>query len=239
MPIKLAMMRSGLTLCLLSIVFTSKGQRISNIDYDEIKSNIQDSTSVYYYPTLSNRFNSGDTTLTIEQKQHFYYGYVFDSAYSPYGKSASQLAFEQAYREGDFKKAFDIGKTALDSIPTDVELTFAMLVCASELEKESAIERYRARYFALLDAIFSSGDGTTIETAFVVNRVSDEYEILDVLGLKRTEQALLSSGTNFIDMMKISKKGQPKGQKKIKEVYFNITKCFEALSKMLREEEDD
>ena len=33
------------------------------------------------------RFKNGDSTMTIDEKRHLYYGYTFEDSYSPYSRS--------------------------------------------------------------------------------------------------------------------------------------------------------
>jgi hypothetical protein len=53
-------------------------------DYDLIKKDIQDSSSAFYYPKIMSRLLVYDTTLTIEDYRHLYYGYIFQNDYKPY-----------------------------------------------------------------------------------------------------------------------------------------------------------
>lgn len=64
--------------------------------YDSVAENIQKKESNCYYPVLWARYQQGDSTLTLEEKRHLYYGYVFDKKFSPYNPG------------GDTKKAYAI-----------------------------------------------------------------------------------------------------------------------------------
>ncbi len=54
-------------------------------NYKKIEKNIS-KEGQYLYSSLLDRFLEGDTTMTLEQKRQ-YYGYTFQDAYSPYGRS--------------------------------------------------------------------------------------------------------------------------------------------------------
>ncbi|MBL7899139.1 MAG: DUF4919 domain-containing protein, partial [Crocinitomicaceae bacterium] len=78
---------------------------------------------------------------------------------------------------------------------------------------------YGKKYFGFLDVIYASGDGKSLETAYVVISVDDEYRIVGDLGLYVKQQVLI----NDCDLLIFEKKGQRKvRKKKIKELYFNV-----------------
>jgi hypothetical protein len=51
-------------------------------DYEQIKSNIKNKQSELYYSKLWDRYQQGDSTLTIDEARHIYYGYIFNKDYS-------------------------------------------------------------------------------------------------------------------------------------------------------------
>jgi len=57
---------------------------ISKPDYKKIEKNIKDKKSTFYYEKLMRRFIASDSSMTLDEKQHLYYGYVFSDDYNPY-----------------------------------------------------------------------------------------------------------------------------------------------------------
>jgi dethiobiotin synthetase len=55
--------------------------------YKTIKKNIAKEDSNFFYKNLLQRYKNSDTTMTLEEKRHLYYGYVYHEDYSPYGSS--------------------------------------------------------------------------------------------------------------------------------------------------------
>lgn len=100
-----------------------------------------------------------------------------------------------------------------------------MLVCHTTLGDKKTAKTYANKYFSLLDAIYSSGDGRSIETAYVVIKVADEYELLADLKLSCTKQALIED----TDLLTISTQNQ-KEEPKITELYFNVSKPLDYLA---------
>jgi hypothetical protein len=75
----------------------------------------------------------------------------------------------------------------------------------------------------LLDALLSTGDGVSIQTAYYVINTSHEYYLLSMYGLQFTSQALIEG----CDYMQVSE-----NEYGIEGIYFNVSACFRALNKM-------
>lgn len=194
----------------------------------EIKNNTTDSLSYLYYPILLERFTSFDTTLTQDDYKHLYYGYVYTDMYNPYGEHELTDSFFNLYYNQEYTKAIDVGEKILKDDPVNTTIIFKMLVCNHVLENIEMKLNYVHQYYSLLSIIYNTGDGKSAETAFKVIKVSDEYEILKELGLKSNGQALVG----FCDRLDIDQKSQKieKGQKKIKELYFDVSLPFAYLN---------
>ena len=200
------------------------GQKISNIDFDEIKLAIQDSSSIYYYPLLIERYQQFDTTFTEREYKYIYYGNIYSDRYNPYGMTGNDngIKFFDLFKQGKFDEAIPYGQEIINENPVNLRILFRILVCYHNLGDRQSAQKYANMYFPLLDVIYNSGDGKSIKTAFVVVSGHDEYEILNDLELTRTAQALIGQ----TDVLTINTKGQKtkRGQKKIKELYFDVSK---------------
>lgn len=224
-------MKSKTIMTILSVFFliNTYGQKISNIDFDFIKTKIQDSSSTLFYPLLIERFINADTTLTEKEIELIYYGNVFSESYKPYSTSEAEKKFMELYRQEKYKEAIPFGEEVLKENPINLKISFKMLVCYNVLGDKTTAKHYANRYFPLLDCIYYSGDGKSIQTAFVVLKVPDEYEILSSLELQSKGQALVGD----TDVLTIDKKNQKaeKGKKKISSLYFNVSKPLDHLQK--------
>lgn len=202
------------------------GQKISNIDFDAIKLAIQDSSSIYYYPLLMERFQQLNSYRTEIEYMYMYYGNVYSDKYNPYGEisDSNEKKFRELFRQKKFDEAIPYGQEIIRKNPINLQILHYMLICHHEIGDKITAEKYANMYFPLLNVIKNSGDGNSINTAYVVIMVSDEYEILNSLGLTiKNRQTLYGQQT---DVFKISSAGQKpsKGEKKIKELYFNVSK---------------
>ncbi len=213
----------------------SGAQKISNVDFTTIKKLSEDSLSTLFYHSLVKRFAESDTTLNYIDSNVIYYASAFARTYNPYGSSDEEKIFFDFYKQQKYTEAIPHGEAALKENPVNLKLLFRMLVCHHQLGDKENAKKYARMYFPLLNVIYQSGDGRSIETAFVVISVADEYEILSDLQLSITKQALVGE----TDVLTIDKKGQKpkKGEEKIKELYFNVSIPFEHLSKSFEKKE--
>lgn len=231
------MTRQKLIIVLLIVSITQYifGQKISNIDFDSIKLTTQDSSSNNYYPLLLNRFQQCDTTLTETEYKFIYYGNIYKESYNPYGTSDNEKKFIELYKQEKFNEAIPYGQEVIIENPVNIKVLYKMLVCHHKLGHKLTAKKYADMYFPLLNVIYSSGDGKSIKTSYVVIKVSDEYEILRDLELTMTRQSLVED----TDVLTIETKGQKhkKGNKKIKSLYFNVSKPLGNLLQQFNKKE--
>lgn len=139
-------------------------------DNDKILAAIIDSGSPYYYPSLMLRYEAGDTTLTLRDYHHLYYGFAWQHNYNPLepepAKERVLMAFEQVMNEGDFtveaaERLVRCCKEVMVSDPfSPSNLNF--LTFAYGLLKDTVQERVNAdRMKKVLKTIELSGTGLT------------------------------------------------------------------------------
>ncbi|HPH17066.1 MAG TPA: DUF4919 domain-containing protein [Bacteroidales bacterium] len=223
---------------ILSVIFLcfvmhwGYSQKTSNIDFDAIKTQVQDSTSATYYPLLLERMLQLDSTLTSHELQLLYYGNVFYSKYSPYGRGEYEDKCFEAYKKKDFAEAIRNGELEFKENPVNVKVLKLLLLSHHKNADSVMAKKYAKLFFGILDEIYKSGDGKSIATAYVVLKVADEYVILSDLGLSSTKQSLLG----VTDKLTIETKGQnpPKGADKIKELYFNVSQPLAYMNRMFQ-----
>ncbi len=212
----------------ISISFSGLwAQKISNVDFDEIKGKTTDSLSEFYYPKLLQLFEKGATFLSKAKLKALYYGYVFTKDYSPYGpEKEDEDEMLKSYKKGDFKNAILAGKRILEKDPTDLIYNKRIALCYFGIKDTVNAEKYVYRYVYLENIIYESGDGKSIETAYVVTKVSDEYHIMGRKKLDMVSQELLVGDFDLI-------KFKIPNEENIKELYFNVKFPLEYMGKMI------
>jgi hypothetical protein len=86
---------------------------------------------------------------------------------------------------------------------------------------------YKIRFNQILDAILTSGRGTSMEERMYVITTSDEYVVLNVLELDFVGQSLI----NQTDKMSVN----PDNEYGIEALYFDVSIPFSHLSSMMKD----
>ena len=203
-------------------------------DFGQIKKEIKSRKSDYYYPELLKRFEAADTTLTLEEMRHFYYGTATRNGYDPYKndltRELKEATRKETMTESDWRKAASIINQQLKSDPTNLTFCQYKQMVYEHLFGRDAKETYDAfcQVMMLTGAIMSSGDGASKESAIYVICVSDEYAIMKFYGLSPSMQSLVRDGEQEYDVMELEENGFG-----LENMYFNITVCAKALEKKL------
>jgi len=179
-------------LFLFSIACFSQNTTFKAPDYKAIEKNIKDKKSVYYYPELFKKLKANDTLLTQSQYEHLYYGYIFQTAYNPYGtfsKDKELFAYYQSEpKTEDIPKIKELLLESLTEFPFDFpSMNFLAYLYHLEGETEKA-QRMSHIFQSLINTIIESGDGLTCETAIHVLYISHEYRLMQLFELENKAQ---------------------------------------------------
>jgi tetratricopeptide (TPR) repeat protein len=167
----------GHIIFLLVINFTYCQDNL-NINYDEIKTLIQDSESEYYYPKLLKRFNDFDPTLTDYENALIYYGFSFHENYLK--NKLSEVNLKKFIEANDFENLEKECIKILDKNPLSLEANNNLGFALYNLGKpEEEWKKYQKRYRNIRKVIALSGNGKSCDSAFKVIYVSDEYNMMN------------------------------------------------------------
>jgi hypothetical protein len=200
--------------CLTSFVFC---QNELEINFEEIKSTIEDSKSDFYYPTLLKRFNKFDSTLTNKEYGMIYYGFSFQDDYLKNKPGYSTL--DSLYKGDDYKAIIKECNKILKLNPVSLKANEKLGFALYKLGKpQTEWKKYQNRYRALRKVIAYSGNGLSQESAFKVIYVEDEYNMLySYFETKKIfEQSLIGICDKFII--------EPSDYYKVSEIYFDISR---------------
>lgn len=210
----------------------SQDQNFTTPNYDLIKKNIEDKSSSFYYPKLMERMISNDTTLTLIDYRHLYFGYVFNEGYSSFHKPKDEDQLNQFMKSHridakDYDVVIKLCKNAILENPFDLK-QINFLSYLYQLKKDEVNAKIISnRFERLLEAIMSSGDGKTCSTGFHVISVADEYVFLHVFDLEMTSQSLTSDQCDYMAL--------EKGKYKVDGIYFSIGKILEDEMKLFKQ----
>lgn len=199
-------------------------------NYNEIEKNIQNEFSNLYYPKLMQRYNSGDSTFTADERRHLYYGYVFQPTYIPtdtsqYNSKLSDLLTKQYLEVGDYQAVLDYADALLEEDPFNLRALNAKLLVYAQKDDVDAYKNIIQRRRNVQLAIVNSGDGMSKSTPYYVIKVSHEYDMLGFLGFQfgGKYEIVKKSKCNYLTLA-ANRFG-------IDKLYFDITPVFDYASK--------
>jgi hypothetical protein len=220
---------------LLFLLFFSFSQGQDSVHFykvnrDSVKAAISDPAKPTYYSKLLKRLNEFDTTLTPTDYRLLYYGYVFDNGYSAYGSTEKG----KIYKLLDDKKylaALNLSDSVLKSMPVSLSANLVKLVVLYTMspDERSEYNKWKWRYHCLRDAVLSTGNGLTCETAFKTIFVPDEYDLIRYFEIEETTQYLVGD----CDMFDI------KSAKYFdaKNIYFDTSETLKQLDDMFKKKD--
>jgi len=200
-------------------------------DYEQIKQNIENKQSNFYYSKLWARFQQGDSTMTSEEKRHLYYGYVFHKKYSPYSdahdyKKVNTILNKEKPTKKEWKKLVSLLNTSLSAEPFSIQYLYYQGIAYDALKKSVAADKNFKKIRSIVDALISTGDGLSKETAIHVIAVSNEYDYLFLNNLSMRSQALINGGYDVLYLQS--------NEDDLEEMWFDINQSFNYLMKSVK-----
>lgn len=200
-------MKKILTLLAFLTIFGANAQEQETVspDYAAIKTNTQDPSSPYYYPVLLTRFNAADTSMTVQERRHLYYGYTFNENSVNHANvvdaemKLGEILHKQSPTAQDMEDVVAYTTTILEAFPFSVNVTEYRMYCLKALNRHAEAAKDRERVAMIIDAMLSSGDGTSPETSIHVIDAQNKYELVGALGYAtQGEEYLISNKYNYL-----------------------------------------
>ena len=180
------------------------------------------------YETLLEKVKKSDPAIDFQELR---LAYTETKAYGPYGGDAeTRKAMFAALRANEYDKALAGATEILNPNYMDIMAHFGAFVANRELGHTDKATYHRFVFDGLLNSIKNSGDGKTMETAYVVISTDEEYALFNYLGLRPGDQALVKEKGHSYDKMTVV---DPKTNETMV-FYFNIDKPFTWLGKSLK-----
>lgn len=221
------------TLLFLLILGTSFSQLGSagKPDYNAIEKAVAKKKSPYHYPGLFKRYLEGDSTMTMEEERHLYYGYIFQDEYDPYGRSDYEDSLRSMFEKDtivqeDYLKIIEFTNKIIEENPFNIGALSYRTYAYRMTDQPEKYERSRTQMYLVLRVILTSGDGISAETAFYVIAVPDEYEVLSALEYSFSGSQTLVGDCDYLTIGENSED--------IEGLYFNVSPSLNYLSKMFK-----
>jgi hypothetical protein len=117
--------------------------------------------------------------------------------------SKSEDAMTDALNKKDYPAALKNAEAVLESNYVNIDAHYVALVANREMGAMDKAEFHRTVFRGLINSIRNSGDGKSMETAWVVINVHEEYVMLRALGFRPGEQSLIRKDGHSYDEMKV------------------------------------
>jgi hypothetical protein len=224
-------------LTLLSIASLSAQTKIAP-NYNAIKENVSNEKSSYFYPVLLQKYFSMNNTLTLEEKRHLYYGFVFQSWSHPNTttheeKEIKKVVMKKFITKTEYRDVVQLANIVLKTNPFNTYALQWKIIALFKLDQSNSVEydQTTTQYSIVMDAIMSSGNGRSKESAYWVISVQHEYELLNYLDYKPSGQEEKTVGEQYYDYITLTENGD-----KIAGFYFEITPAHLHLKAMLEQQ---
>lgn len=189
-----------LLLILCATGFSATAQDTYRPDYNKIARDIADKNSDFYYPELMERYAKADTSMTLEQRRHFYYGYAFyQTNKNAEGAGEAILQLQELLTKpnptlADYESVITYSNAVLAYLPFSITVKQYKEFCLQKLGRNSEAINERAQTEMIIDAILSSGDGKTVQNSIHVVNAENEFEMVKVIGYRPQSQEYITNG---------------------------------------------
>ncbi len=181
------------------------------------------------YETLLEKVKKQDPAVNFKDLR---VAFTETKAYSPYGgDSENRKAMFAALKAEEFEKALTASEKVLASNYLDINAHFVAFAANKRLGLSEKADYHRYVFENLLKSISDSGNGKTMETAFLVISTDEEYALFNFMGLRPAGQALIEDKGHHYDKMTAV---DPKTNQTIV-YYFNVDKPFNWLGNSLKQ----
>lgn len=195
-------------------------------DYEQIKLNIENKQSDLYYSKLWDKFQQGDSTMTLDEKRHLYYGYVFNENYSPYSsvrnaKEVNAILNKEEPTKNEWEELVSLLDASLSAEPFGCRHLYYQGIAYNALNKPVDTNKNIKKIQCIVNALTSTGDGLSKETAIHVIAVSNEYDYLFLNNLSMQMQSLENGGYDVLYL-------QP-NEDGLEEIWFDVNQSLNYL----------
>lgn len=194
-------------------------------DLNQIKREVLDPNSRYYYPKLIERYEKNETIMDLMDYRHLYYGYLFQEDFNPYrhsdaSKKNEGLYYKNGHTRAELDSIITYAKEALADNPFNLTQMNFLIYALRARGKNNIANIWQYRLNHLLQAIISSGTGADKDNAWFVIDPRHEYNIINFQNAVATNQEYEEPYFDRIDVEK--KNGKDKAS-----YYFNIKNLLE------------
>ncbi len=157
--------------------------------------------------------------------------YAQTDDYDPYGATSGALFAEawKAFQDKDCVTALAKSAAVLARDFTAIPMHAVRRSCLEQVGDGGGAARALAAAKGLAESLLASGDGRTVDTAFVIVTLGEERFVLAHFGLTQQGQALIGhAGKTYDEIDGVSKTGGTGA------LYFDVTRLVEGMGRQLK-----
>lgn len=155
------------------------------VDIEEIRAEVTDPASPYYYPKLLARYEKNETVMTTNEYRILYLGTMFQEDYNPYRRSTYEshvenLTHQTTHTRAELDTLIKYTQLALHDTPFDLSQMNFLIYALRAKGKVNLANIWQYKLNRLLECIVSAGSGNDKEQAWYVIYPRDEAMILSL-----------------------------------------------------------
>lgn len=147
--------------------------------------------------------------------------YVESEDYAPTSHFSYHKLIGHTNSAQSFEEVVQFCEGIVERNPMDLEARMMLEFACERLEWFELAAKQHAFVEEMLKALFASGDGKSVESAWHVVSVAEEYTVLSVMSLKLLRQELLEIDGRFYDILSVQPSADP--DKATFQLFFDVT----------------
>lgn len=205
-------------------------KELPEVDLDDIRLQVTDPASPYYYPELMRRFERNETVMTVSDYRYLYLGTMFTEDYNPYRRSTYAdkvlpLTYKERHTRAELDTMIKYCGLVLHDTPFDLSQMNFLIYALREKGKVNLANIWQYRMNRLLEAIVSTGTGAEPDQAWYVIYPRDEATIVN-MSSKRLQAINPTFVEPYYDCIETTD-----NQGRTQQYYFNIKSVLEEFNR--------
>ena len=190
--------------------FTSNAQKLARLTVPVDTLKARAAADGERYNALLTRFIAADTTLTVEEAALVYYGYYNAPIERKSTSLTERMNALDSVKASKYEAAYPLLAKLIEKNPVGAQNIYKAYFCAKITGRADEAKSLLQKSLLLARVIMASGDGKTLETAFYVNEISDEYFFLyDIIKAPRIKgQRLEIHNCHKYDILTLEENGK-------------------------------
>jgi hypothetical protein len=197
----------------------SLAQSVYGIEFDSIR--IWTEQDKPYFEALHKQSTNVQMAMDPSEVMLAYYSTAYLDGYAPYSILFENLTEETLADTGKTKDYINTNARLTNRYPVCMRAYLNLGVAYSAIGDTANARLYLARFYDLLNVVYHSGTGESIDSAIVVHSIDDEYIVLQQMGCQFISQSLIRENGIPYDKM-VVKCTDAEGNSEDKIFYFNI-----------------